>query len=279
MIDTLIVPWQFGFMRQALVISLLIAIPAGLLSCFLVLRGWSLMGDAISHAVLPGVVLAYIIGWSYAIGAFAAGMICAILTGYLAQRSRIKQDTIIGIVFSGMFALGIVLYIEIQTDIHLDHILFGDILGVNDVDIILTGFICLCVAGGILLRLRDLMLHTFDPMQAKISGLPVGVLHYGLLVGIALTVVAALKAAGIILTIGLLIAPGALAFLLTRRFGIMLFLAVIISVASCIAGLYASFYIDSAPAPTIVLLMAIFFIIVFCFTLYKNRHLGSVDGL
>ena len=131
LLDTLLQPFQFEFMRNALIISVLVAVPTALLSCFLVLKGWSLMGDAISHAVFPGVVIAYIVGFPYAVGAFAAGMICALATGFLKENSRIKQDTVMGVVFSGMFGLGLVLYVKIQTDVHLDHILFGDMLGVD----------------------------------------------------------------------------------------------------------------------------------------------------
>ena len=130
-LDTLLTPFQFEFMVNALIISVLVAMPTALLSCFLVLKGWSLMGDAISHAVFPGVVIAYIVGFPYSIGAFAAGMVCALATGFLKDNSRIKQDTVMGIVFSGMFGLGLVLYVKIQSDVHLDHILFGDMLGIG----------------------------------------------------------------------------------------------------------------------------------------------------
>ena len=124
LVHTILLPFSFAFMQQALLISVLIAVPMALLSSFLVLKGWSLMGDAISHAVLPGVVLAYIAGLPLAIGAFAAGMTCAVATGFLKEKSRIKEDTVMGVVFSGMFGLGIVLYTSIQTEVHLDHILF-----------------------------------------------------------------------------------------------------------------------------------------------------------
>src|SRR5690606_13587729 len=134
--DWLIWPFQFPFMVQAMVISVLVAVPTALLSCFLVLKGWSLMGDAVSHAVLPGVVIAYILGAPLGVGAFAAGMVCALATGYLKENSRIKQDTVMGVVFSGMFGLGLVLYTSIQSDVHLDHILFGDMLGVGPSDIV-----------------------------------------------------------------------------------------------------------------------------------------------
>lgn len=263
LLDTLLAPFQFEFMRHALVISVLIAVPAALLSCFLVLKGWSLMGDAISHAILPGVVLAYIVNLPLALGAFAAGMTCALATGFLKENSRIKQDTVMGVVFSGMFGLGLVLYVKIETDVHLEHILFGDMLGVTLGDIAETGVIAALVTGIIVVKWRDLLLHAFDPAQAQAVGLPVRLMHYGLLAILSLTIVGALKAVGIILAIALLIAPGAIAFLLTRTFGAMLALSVAIAMLASFFGVYASFFIDSAPAPTIVLLMTIVFIAAF----------------
>jgi manganese/iron transport system permease protein len=258
-----LLPFQFEFMRHALLISVLVAVPAALLSCFLVLKGWSLMGDAISHALLPGIVIAYIVGLPLAVGAFLAGMVCALATGYLKENSRIKQDTVMGVVFSGMFGLGIVLYTKIQSDVHLDHILFGDMLGVGWPDIVETGVIATAVVGIIAVRWRDLLLHAFDPAQAKAIGLGVRLLHYGLLAILSLTIVGALKAVGIILAIALLIAPGAIAFLVTRTFGAMLVVSVVIAVLSSFVGVYASFFLDSAPAPTIVLLMTLVFIAAF----------------
>jgi len=262
-IEELLLPFQFSFMVNALIISLIIAVPCALLSCYLVLKGWSLMGDAISHAVLPGVVIAYIINIPLVVGAFVAGMICALVTGYLNENSRVKQDTVMGVVFSGMFGLGIVMYTKIQSDVHLDHILFGNMLGVGVSDIITTGLIASFVVAIVLLKWRDLLLHSFDPAQAKVAGLPVRLIHYGLLCMLSLTIVSALKAVGIILTIALLIAPGAIAFLMTKRFENMLFISVAVAVASSVLGVYSSFFIDSAPAPTIVLLMTVFFIAAF----------------
>lgn len=263
MLDSLLAPFQFDFMINAMAIAVLVAVPTALLSCFLVLKGWSLMGDAISHAVFPGVVVAYIIGLPYAVGAFAAGMICALATGFLKDNSRIKQDTVMGIVFSGMFGLGLVLYVKIQSEVHLDHILFGDILGIGLRDIAETAVVAMITAGVIALKWRDFLLHAFDPTQARAVGLRVGLLHYGLLCLISLTIVGALKAVGIILAIAMLIAPGAIAFLLTTRFNVMLGLSVVIAVGASLLGVYLSFFIDSAPAPTIVLLLTILFIAAF----------------
>ncbi|NZD54025.1 metal ABC transporter permease [Rhizobium leguminosarum] len=263
MVETLLSPFQFGFMVNALVISVLVAIPMALLSCFLVLKGWSLMGDAISHAVFPGVVIAYIVGIPFAIGAFVAGMFCAIATGFLKDNSRIKQDTVMGIVFSGMFGLGLVLYVKIQSDVHLDHILFGDMLGVSWRDIGRSAVIAAITAVILGVKWKDFLLHAFDPAQARAVGLRINLLHYGLLALISLTIVGALQAVGIILSIAMLIAPGAIAFLLTRKFSTMLLLSVVIAVIGSFVGVYLSFFIDSAPAPTIVLVLAIGFVCAF----------------
>jgi len=276
-IDTLLLPFQFEFMRNALIIAMLVAVPASLLSCFLVLKGWSLMGDAISHAILPGVVIAYVVNIPLAVGAFAAGMVCALATGFLKENSRIKQDTVMGVVFSGMFGLGLVLYVKIRTDVHLDHILFGDMLGIGWRDILESGLIAVIVGGIILVKWRDLLLHAFDPVQTQAMGLPVRVLHYGLLAILSLTIVGALKAVGIILAIAILIAPGAIAYLLTRTFSRMLLIAVLVAVACSFGGVYLSFFIDSAPAPTIVLLMTATFLVAFAASFVGVRREGQVQ--
>lgn len=273
--ENLLLPFQFAFMTNAMIISLIIAVPAALLSCYLVLKGWSLMGDAVSHGVLPGIVIAYIINIPLIIGAFIAGMVCALATGYLKDNSRIKQDTVMGVVFSGMFGFGIVLYTKIQSDVHLDHILFGNMLGVGFADIITTLTIGLIVTGIILLKWRDLLLHSFDEVQAKVAGLSVKIIHYGLLMILSLTIVSALKAVGIILTIALLISPGAIAFLLTKRFETMLMVAVTVAVISSFTGVYLSFYLDSAPAPTIVLVMTVIFIAAFIVSTRKATQSTS----
>ncbi|ATF48324.1 iron ABC transporter permease [Citrobacter werkmanii] len=272
-LTALLEPFQFSFMVNALTISVIVAIPCALLSVFLVLKGWALMGDAMSHAVFPGIVLAYIAGIPLAIGAFIAGLFCAVATGYLDDNSRIKRDTLMGIVFSGMFGAGLVLYVSIQSEIHLDHILFGDMLGVSLGDIAQTAVIALGIALVIGLKWKDLLLHAFDPHQAKACGLNTTLLHYGLLCMIALTIVATLKSVGIILSISLLIAPGAIAILLTRQFSHALILAVVMSMATSFMGVYLSFFIDSAPAPTIVVLFSLLFVIAFIYSTLRDRRL------
>jgi manganese/iron transport system permease protein len=263
-------PFSFPFMQQAMLIAVMVAVPTALLSCFLVLKGWSLMGDAISHAVLPGIVIAYVVGLPLGIGAFAAGMGCALSVGFLKENSRIKEDTVMGVVFAGLFGVGIVLYTAIESDLHLDHILFGDLLGVGTADLWQTAIIGLVVTALVLAKWRDLLLFTFDPQQAGAIGLPVRWLHYGLLTLLSLTIVAALAAVGIVLVVALLVAPGAIAFLVARRFGTMMVVATAVSVGSSIIGIYLSFFLDSAPAPTIVLLMSAVFIAVFVWTQWRQ---------
>jgi manganese/iron transport system permease protein len=266
-----LLPFQLPFMQFAFIVTLMIAVPMAILSCFLVLKGWSLMGDAVSHAVLPGVVIAYMLAIPLSIGAFVAGMACALMTGFLKENSRIKEDTVLGIVFSGMFGLGLVLYVKVQADVHLDHILFGDMLGIVASDLIETGLIALAATLFLVILRKDLLVHSFDEQHAKAIGLPVRLLHYGLLAVLSLTVVGALKAVGIILSVAMLVAPGAIAFLLTRRFTAMLLTAMAIAVGSSLAGIYLSFFLDSAPAPTIVLLMSGLFVFAFIKTSLATR--------
>lgn len=277
MIETLLLPFQFPFMQNAFLIALVISVPTALLSCFLVLKGWALMGDAVSHAVLPGVVLAYILGFPLIIGAFAAGMVTALATGYLTENSRVKQDTVMGVVFSGMFGLGIVIYTSITSDIHLDHILFGNMLGVDAADLRTTLLIAAPVSLVLALKWKDLMLHAFDPAQAKASGLSVGLLHYGLLTILSLTIVATMTATGLILAVGLLIAPGAIAFLLVRSFGRMLVVSVVVCMLGMLAGVYLSFHLDSAPAPTIVLILTAVFVAAFVRRVLQTRRATGVE--
>ncbi len=258
-------PFSYAFMQQALLVSTLVAAAAGALSCFLVLKGWALMGDAISHAVLPGIVLAYIIGLPLIIGAFLAGMICATATGFLTDNSRVKQDTVMGVVFAGMFGLGIVLYTSIQTEVHLDHILFGDMLGIEAGDVIETALISGIALVLVIALRRDLLLFSFDPQHARTVGLQTQMLHYGLLALISLVVVGALKAVGLILAIALLIGPGATAHLLCERFDRMLAVSIATAVLSSAIGILLSFHLDSAPAPTIVVVMTAAFLLAFLF--------------
>ncbi|WP_058960333.1 metal ABC transporter permease [Type-E symbiont of Plautia stali] len=275
MIEILLSPFEFEFMNMALIITLILSLPCAMLSAFLVLKGWSLLGDAMSHAVFPGVVLAWWIGFPFAIGAFIAGMLCALATGFISQNSRIKPDTVMGIVFSGMFGAGLVLYLKLKPEVHLDHILFGDMLGIGWADIAQTAAIALLVVLVLSVKWRDLLLHAFDPQQARACGINDNVMHYGLLCLIALTIVAALKSVGVILSIAMLIAPGAIALLLARRFLQVMLLAALIAILTGFCGVYASFFLDSAPGPTIVVLYSLLFVVTFVSVSWRenaNRH-------
>lgn len=271
-LEQLLQPLQFDFMRQALLIATIVAVPTALLSCLLVVKGWALLGDAIAHAVFPGVVLAYLLGLPLAAGAFAAGLFCAAATGYVHRNSRIKQDTVMGVVFSGLFALGLLLHGWVRSNVHLENILFGDPLGVLPADLWQAAAIALGISAWMALKWRDLLLHAFDPVQAHTMGLRCTLLHYSLLMAVSLAVVASLKAVGLVLAIALLIAPGATALLLVRTFGRMLLLACVIAVTAALLGVYLSFLLDSAPAPTIVLLLGIFFLIALGFSAWRGER-------
>ena len=265
MIETLLEPLRFGFMQQALGIGALIAAVGAVLSCFLVLRGWSLMGDAISHAVLPGVVLAYIAGIPLAIGAFVSGLFCAVATGWVKANSRIKEDTVMGVVFTGLFAFGLVLFSKTPSDLHLDHILFGNILGISAAQLWETGIISVIVLAVILLLRKDLLLVCFDPTHARVLGLSVRGFTSLLLILLSLAIVAAMKAVGLILVIAVLVTPGATALLLTTRFDRMLVIAVLVAVGSALTGVYISYFLDGAPAACIVLVQALAFVVALLF--------------
>ena len=267
----LIEPFSYDFMQRALIMALIIGIACSVFSCFLVLKGWSLMGDAVSHAVLPGIALAYIAGLPLMIGALAAGLVCALGTGYVRDHCRVKEDAVMGIMFSGMFALGLVLLTKIETDIHLLHILFGSIMGLSARDVISTGAVAAVITTIMVLKRRDFMVYCFDPAHANVIGLNVRALHFGLLILLALTIVVALKAAGIILVVAMLIAPGATAYLITRSFDRMMMVAIFVSVFSCLAGTIISFHIDAAPAPLIVVLQSAFFMVAMITNILKQR--------
>ena len=262
-VDFFVLPLSYGFMQRALFVAVLVGAVCAVLSCYLVLKGWSLMGDAVSHAVLPGIVIAFVLGLPLALGAFVAGLACAVGTGYIKENSRVKEDTVMGIVFSGMFGFGLVLFTKVETDQHLNHILFGNMLGVTPRDLVETAIVAGLVLTIVLMKRRDLLLYCFDPQHARAIGLPVRWLHYGLLVLLSLTIVASLKAVGIILVVAMLIAPGAIAFLLTHRFESMLLIAVLVAVGSSITGTLVSFHINGATGPCIVLVQMAVFVLAF----------------
>lgn len=254
-------PFTYPFMLKAFLAATLIGVVCAIFSCFLILKGWSLMGDALSHAVLPGIVVAFVLQIPLIIGAFVSGLCCTLASGYIRDHCRVKEDSVMGIVFSGMFALGLVLFTYVDTDQHLSHILFGNVLGTTHEQLLQIALITLSVSTVVLVKRKDLMLYCFDPAQARVAGLRVNVLHYGLLALLALTIVVSLQAAGIILVVAMLIAPGITGFILTKNFAHMLIIALSVSVSACIVGTLISFYIDAATGPLIVAIQALFFVI------------------
>lgn len=256
----LVAPLAHEFMQRGLLAAMLVGVVCAVLSCFLILKGWSLMGDAVSHAVLPGIVLAQIMGLPLAAGAFVAGLSCSLAIGYLKENSRVKEDTVMGIVFSGLFALGLVMFVKVESDQHLLHILFGNMLGVSWSDLAETAVIAVPTIAIMLALRRDFLLVAFDAAHARAIGLPVRWLNVGLLMLLALTIVAALKAVGIILVVAMLIAPGAIGFLTTRRFDVMLVVAVAVATVSSVIGTILSYHLDGATGPCIVVVQAGFFL-------------------
>ncbi|QQF76819.1 metal ABC transporter permease [Histophilus somni] len=269
-------PLVYPFMQQAIIIAPIIGAVCAILSCYLVLKGWSLMGDAISHAVLPGIILAYVLAIPIAIGAFWAGIFCAVAVGYLKENSRIKEDTVMGIVFSGMFALGLVMFAKVETDQHLMHILFGNILGIikqefwQSIGIALLAFILIA------LKRKDLLLYCFDPSHTRVAGLNTKFLHYGLLVFLALVIISAMQVVGVILVVAMLITPGITGYTLAKRFDRMLLIAFLTAVNSAFWGVFLSFHFDVATGPCIILLQASLFLCALGYSKYIAMRVVNI---
>lgn len=261
----LVQPWQYEFMVRAIAVSALVGIVCAMLSCYMILKGWALMGDAVSHSVLPGVVLSYALNLPYAIGAFVFGLGSVFLIGLIQQQTRIKEDTVIGLVFTGFFAIGLILVSKTPSSVPLTHILFGNPLGIPNAELWQTAIISTVTIISILLFRKDLMLFCFDQIHAKSIGLPINFLYYLLLTLLSLTIVAALQTVGIVLVISLLITPAASAYLLCDRFDRMMLIAVTVGLCASILGTYISFYLDVPTGGMIVVLQTLFFLFTFIF--------------
>lgn len=258
-------PLAYEFMTKALFVSMLVGIVCSILSCYMILKGWSLLGDAVSHSVLPGVVISYLLGIPFGIGAFVFGLGSVLAIGYIKSRTRIKEDAVIGIVFTALFALGVVLISKTPSDIDLMHVLFGYVLGISNQDAVQTIIISAVTIGLMLFFRKDLLLYFFDPKHARSIGINTNMLHYLFLILLALTTVAALQTVGIILVIAMLITPGSLAYLLTDRFDRMITISVISGIISCLVGTYASYYLDVSTGGAIVVTQGLLFLLAFIF--------------
>lgn len=258
---------RYQYLQNALIAAILVGIICGVIGCFIILRGMALMGDAISHAVLPGVVIAYMVGASFFVGAVITGVLTALGIGFISQNSRIKDDSAIGIMFTAAFALGVVLNSSLKgTSVDLWHILFGNVLAVSRTDLWITLGMGIFVVLVIIIFYRPLLLSTFDPTMAKATGLPVKFIHYMLMLLLSLVTVASLQTVGIILVVAMLITPGATAYLLTNRLSTMLVLAAVFGMISGVVGLYYSVLFDVSSGSTIVLVASMLFGLAFFFS-------------
>lgn len=268
-IDFLLAPLGYDFMARALATALIASIVCAVLSCWLVLIGWSLMGDAVSHAVLPGVVLAYIVGAPFTLGAVVFGFLAVALIGAVRDTSRVKEDAAIGIVFTTLFAIGLVLISVTPSQTDLNHIIFGNLLGVSRADVAQVTVLGAIAFTVLIAKRRDFTLYAFDPTHAHAIGLSPRLLGAALLGLLALTAVVALQAVGVILVVAMLIIPGATAYLLTDRFSRMLLIAPAISAVCAVTGLYLSYYLDTASGGMVVLAQGAAFALTY---LFSPRH-------
>lgn len=278
MIDLLIAPLAFPFMQHAVIVAVVAAAVCGLLSCWLVLMGWSLMGEAVAHSILPGIVLASLFGAPLAVGAFVFGMGAVLLIGAVGSAPSLKRDTSIGVVFTSLFAVGLVLISLTPTETHLQHILFGDVLGTSRTDVYTVTALGLVTAAVLLVRRRDLVLFAFDRTYAHTVGLSTRGLAALLLMLLALTTVTALQTLGVILVVAMLVIPGATALLLCRTFGRMLAVSSLGAVASAVVGLYSSYWLDVASGATIVLTQSVLFTLAYLFAPRRGLFARLSEG-
>ncbi|CAJ1226836.1 metal ABC transporter permease [Lactiplantibacillus xiangfangensis] len=250
---------KYDFLQSALITAIMVGVMSGMIGSFIILRGMSMMGDAISHAVLPGVAVAYMLGINVMIGASVFGILAAGLIGLVASKSKIKTDTSIGIVFSAFYALGFILISLAESSTNLHHILFGNILAVSDTDMMTTTVVLGLVILFVVFFYKELLITSFDPTFAQTYGFRVQILHYALMLVLTLVTVSALQTVGIILVVAMLITPAATAFLWTDRLGVMLGLAATIGAVASIVGLYFSYTFNWASGPAIVLVAAVLF--------------------
>jgi manganese/iron transport system permease protein len=259
MIDYLLTPFHYEYMVKAILVSSFIGGVCAMLSCFVTLKGWSLMGDALSHAIVPGVAIAYVIGVPFALGAFVSGLAAAATMGWIKAKTSIREDAVIGLVFTTFFAAGVLIISLFPSNISLKTIVFGNILGIANADIVqmlVISAVTLVVLG---LKWKDLLLFAFDPNQARAIGLNTTALHMTLLTLLAATAVAALQTVGACLVVGMLVTPGATAYLLTDRFSRMMKIATAMGVLTSFLGAYASYFLNGSTGGCIVVLQTAFF--------------------
>lgn len=263
MVEWLIEPLAYSFFQRGLAGGILAAIACGVLSGFIVWRGMAFIGDALSHSILPGIVLAYAFGVNLLIGAVLASMVAVAGIGMISRKNGLKEDSAIGVIFTGLFALGILMLSKISTYQDLTHILFGNILGISASDLYIIGGIVLLVVLSVFLFYKELLVTSFDPVHAETIGLSPSLIQYGLLVVIALTTVVSIQSIGVVLILALLVTPAASASMIVKELPRIIGLGTLFAVLSSISGFYVSYYMDVASGPAIVIILTMIFLICF----------------
>jgi manganese/iron transport system permease protein len=265
-LDLLIRPLSYPFMIRGLLASVMVGTLCAVVGTYVVLRGMAFFGDALAHAILPGVAIAYLLGANLLLGALAMGLVTAVGIGYVSRRGQVKEDTAIGVIFAASLALGVAILSTVQSfTVDLTHILFGNVLGVSNTDLWLTAGLGLLVLLTVILLYKELLVISFDPVLAATLRLPLTGLHYLLLLLIALTIVVSLQTVGVALMVAMLVTPAATAYLLTRRLWHMMVVGATVGAVSSVAGLYLSFYVNIASGAAVVLVCTAFFVVAFLF--------------
>ncbi len=264
MFDWLIEPMSYGFMWRGLLAAVMVGTICSILGTYVILQGMAFFGDALAHTILPGVVIAYLAGWPLAVGALIVGILSAIGIGALSQRGEVREDTAIGVIFAGSFALGVAMLSTVRSyTVDLTHILFGDVLGVSPADLWVTATLGAVVLLVVFLLYKEFLVIAFDPTLATVLRLPVKTLRYLLFILIAVTIVISLQTVGMALMLAMLVTPAAAAQLLTRRLPSMMAVAALIGAFSNVTGLYVSYYANIASGPAMVLVATAIFGLVF----------------
>lgn len=273
MFDWLTEPLQFAFIQRALAASVVVGIVCSILGTYIVLRGMAFLGDAMAHTILPGVVVAFLVGWPLAVGALIMGILTALGIGFLTQRTALKEDTAIGVIFAGFFALGVAM-LSARGDYSIDlaHFLFGNLLGVSTVDLLVAVVLGLFVLAVIYFFYKEFLVISFDPVLAETLRLPTTFLRYLLLILLAITIVVALQVVGVALMLAMLVTPAAAASFVTRRLPSMMALAATIGAFSGVAGVYASYYLNIASGPAVVLVATLVFLVIFVAGSWRKRQ-------
>jgi ABC-type Mn2+/Zn2+ transport system permease subunit len=277
MVEWLIEPLTYGFILRGLAAGILASLACATLSAFVVWRGMAFAGDAVAHSILPGIVIAYMFGFSMFIGAIGAAAAAVAGIGIISRRRELQEDTAIGVMFAGLFALGILLLSRVAAFQDLNHILFGNILGVNRTDLIIMAIIAAVVVLLVLLFYKELLVTSFDPAHSVAIGLSPELIRYGLLGAVALTTVIAVQSVGVVLVLALLITPAAAASLLSKKLSKIIILSIIFSLFSTIVGFYGSYYMDLSSGPAIVITLTLLFMVSWIIAVIRNRIQAGKD--